>query len=337
MFIVMVLMYPNVEVGMVEAQPGVARWKSDKAKEDFHRLYAAASDEAWQDLERRQLHDLPERLDVSTGFGVTAAFHWAGTGVPVVLLHGQNATSLMWAPLLAELPHRNIYALDIVGEAGASAQTKPITDIGELVQWLDETLRGLGLDQAHLAGTSFGAWPATHYAAAHPQQVKSLSLLEPAIDAVTMGRFLRHGMAVGAAQLLPRALRGRLARRLDADALVMADRRVRTLGSLTFRKHERGLPKYAQIVNATPDNVLAALRVPTLLVLAGRSELHDTQQVAERAQRLIRGAEVHVVPRASHALPVTKPEVVGPILRSFLDAHEHAATDTHQNDRATTP
>lgn len=316
-----------LEAMVEDPNTAVARWKSDQARARFEDLYAALTRDVWQDLEDRGLQPRPERVDVDTAFGTTAAWHWPGAGEPIVLIHGQNATSLMWAPLLAELAGRDLYALDIVGEAGASVQTRPITGITELVAWLQESQQGLRLARPHLVGASFGAWPATHYAAAHPDTVHSLSLLEPAIDAVTMGRFLRHGMAVGAALLLPRPLRRSVGRRLDADTLLATDPRLIKLGNLTFRHFERGLPKYAQVKDATPDTTLAALEVPTLLVLAGKSELHDTARVADRARRLINQAEVQVIANASHAMPVTQATTVGAFLRAFLDGPATSTID----------
>ena len=74
-------------------------------------------------------------------FGTTRAYHWRGDGddaggdgdgVPIVLLHGAGTSSLMWAYLLACLVGSSVYALDTIGDPGASVQRAPIRDRDEL-------------------------------------------------------------------------------------------------------------------------------------------------------------------------------------------------------------
>ena len=80
-------------------------------------------------------------------FGTTRAYHWRGDGddaggggdgdgdgdgVPIVLLHGAGTSSLMWAYLLACLVGSSVYALDTIGDPGASVQRAPIRDRDDL-------------------------------------------------------------------------------------------------------------------------------------------------------------------------------------------------------------
>ena len=308
---------------MVEDEVGVSGWKSEAAQERFARLYAAASDDLANGLERAG-RGRPHVSDVTSRFGTARCRHWAGSGIPLVLLHGHNGSWLSWGPMLAAMPGRAVYALDTVGEPGGSTQTAPMASAEDLVAWLDETLDALQLPAVHLAGMSYGGWIAAHVAAAHPRRVASLVLLEPAIDRVTMKRVLRHGMAVGLATALPPPARRWFARRIDAEPLVF-DPGLRKPSALAFRKFDRRLPTYAQLEDPSPDSMLAAIEAPTLLVLGGRSELHDVDRVADRAGRLIRDLELHIVDGASHAVPVTRPETVAPLVLDFLDRLEGTA------------
>jgi len=267
-----------------------------------------------------------EVIDVESNLGTTRCYHWPGSGEALVLLHGHNGSWLSWGPLLHELRGRDVYALDTLGEPGGSVQTSPITTARELGEWLHATARSLGLSRFSLVGMSYGGWIAVHFAGEHGDMVSSLVLLDPAIGAVTMKRVLRQGMLVALTQILPPPLRRTVARRIDAEPLVF-DARLRRGPTLAFRKFQRRIPTYAQLDNPTPDGILESIHVPTLLVLAGNSELHDGAAVADKAQRLIRDLRICTVDGASHALPVTKPKAVAALILPFLDRVRSTGSD----------
>jgi pimeloyl-ACP methyl ester carboxylesterase len=304
---------------------GVSRWRSVRAARRFEGLYADASADVLRELVQAGL-PAAEVSDVPGRFGTTRCLRWRGAGEPVVLLHGQNASWLSWAPLVGRLVGRDLVALDTIGEPGGSRQREPVESVDALAGWVEETLDALGVARPAVAGMSYGGWIAAHFAAAHPDRVRSLILLEPAIGDVTKGRVIRHGMLVGLTQLLPPPARRRAARRLDAEPLVF-DARLRKPTALAFRRFDRRIPTYAELDEPTPDGVLSAITAPTLLVLGGNSELHDVAAVGERARRLIPDLELHVVDGASHALPVTRPGAVVDLVIPFLDrtAHRHPA------------
>lgn len=295
----------------------VSRWKSERAAARFRALYADAAAGMLRELEQAG-SPRGEVIELESRFGTTHAVHWAGSGRPLVLLHGHNGSWLSWAPLLRALAGRDVYAMDTVGEPGGSIQTSPITSASDLVSWLREAIERLGVRRPVIVGMSYGGWIAAHVAAAHPELVSALVLVEPAIGSVTMKRVLRQAVLITAAQLSPPPLRRWTARRIDAEPLVY-DWRLRKPAAFAFRRFDRRIPAYAKLDDPTPDSVLASIKAPTLLLLGGRSELHDVDAVATRARRLIPDLELHIVDRASHALPVTKPEEVAALLRPFLD------------------
>ena len=74
---------------------------------------------------------------------------------------------------------RTVYALDALGDAGMSVQTRKIENSADQAAWLDQVLAQLGSPKVHLVGHSFGGWSAANYAIRHPERVASLMLLEP--------------------------------------------------------------------------------------------------------------------------------------------------------------
>ena len=99
---------------------------------------------------------------------------------PVVLLHGSASTSAMWMGDAASWGKRfRLYAVDVIGEPGFSAQARPRLASGAYVEWLDEVFEGLGVSRAALVGISLGGWLALDYATRRPERVSALALLCP--------------------------------------------------------------------------------------------------------------------------------------------------------------
>ena len=71
---------------------------------------------------------VPEELDIPTRFGMTHVVAAGPKDAPaLVLLHGYMATSVMWAPNIADLcgDHR-VYAIDVMGQPSKSVPDDPI-------------------------------------------------------------------------------------------------------------------------------------------------------------------------------------------------------------------
>lgn len=99
---------------------------------------------------------------------------------PLILLHGSVSNSFAWygdVEIYSKTHH--VYAVDIIGEAGFSAENRPSYESGAYPIWLDETIQALGLETCSLGGLSLGGWMALSYATTHPQKVDNLVLLCP--------------------------------------------------------------------------------------------------------------------------------------------------------------
>jgi pimeloyl-ACP methyl ester carboxylesterase len=89
---------------------------------------------------------------------VGLAFERAGSGPPLVLLHGVGHRRQAWDVVLPRLtPHRDVIAVDLPGHGESPALpdgATPVLEVmlGEVTALLD----GLGLDRPHIAGNSLG-------------------------------------------------------------------------------------------------------------------------------------------------------------------------------------
>ena len=290
------------------AKPSIGRWTNPEAERRFLALEQELRAEAWPEP--------PDEIEVDTRFGRTLAYHWAGEGTPVVFLHGYGATSVMWAPLMRRLGQRASIALDTVGDAGRSVQTAPITTPVDLADWLAEALTALDVARAHLIGASYGGWIVLLTALHHSERVVSISLLEPiGLEKLNMARFISWGALCGLAAVSPDPIRRRAAVRLRQSLL--NDKRWRRMGLTSYLRHRFRLPQPTPLTDAD----LAAIQVPTLLLLGEKSEVQRSARVLARAQQLIPDLDAQLVAGAGHSLPVDQADRVADRLSRFLAAH----------------
>ena len=122
-----------------------------------------------------------ERI-VALPSGAQVAIREAGTGAPIVLLHGIGSGAASWLPCaLALEPHARVIAWDAPGYGASTplSQTTPLaTDYAER---LGDLLTALDIDRCTLVGHSLGALIAAAFAHGTGRiKVQRLVLLSPA-------------------------------------------------------------------------------------------------------------------------------------------------------------
>ena len=174
---------------------------------------------------------------IATPLGDLAAME-AGTGTPLVMLHGLGATKVSFLPTVPALAARHrVVALDLPGFGDSD---KPIGsyDAPFMAERVLAALDALGLDRTHLLGHSMGGRVALEVAFDHPQRIDRLVLMTPSLAWLKERRWapwlklLRPEL--GLLQPAPRALVDGIVRRVvpgadrDGWAAVAADEFVRS-------------------------------------------------------------------------------------------------------------
>ncbi len=155
----------------------------------------------------------------------------AGSGPPLVLLHGINASWRIWSPILPLLEsHYEVHALTLPGHRGAAPL--PVGGKGgavELADALEARLDESQIPRAHLVGNSLGGWLALELA----QRGRAVSVVafSPAgawrrqRDLNRLVRLFRFGAAMNRRPSLPKLLaRPRVRRVLLRSVAARADR-----------------------------------------------------------------------------------------------------------------
>lgn len=269
-------------------------------------------------------------------------FHWAGleygdaaSGIPVLALHGWLDNAASFAPLIDALPDRHWCAPDLPGH-GESGHRPPggwyhfIDNVSYLLALLDD----LGWSRIDLVGHSMGGAIATLLAAAAPQRVRSLVLLEALgplarQDDQAFVADLRQGMAdrLRAEGKSPRvhsslasARRARQAATPMSDAAtdLLLDRALQAVeGGFTWRTDPRlTLTTPIRASESQMLAMLAAIEAPTQVVLADPPTRYLDGPPAEDRLAALRPRQVLRL-AGGHHLHLDDPAAVAAALSAF--------------------
>jgi pimeloyl-ACP methyl ester carboxylesterase len=258
--------------------------------------------------------------DVPTKFGTVRVYqHGPDRGVPVVLIHGFFLTSAMWWDQVAGLTGDfTVYAMDMLGQPGASIQSKTMFTPADCVRTIDAVLKGLGLRDVHLVGHSYGGWLATHTAARAPDRLATVTLVDPASTvARTSARFWRSLALI--------MWRPRSARAGRAAAWIAGHPAPGSSVDMLAGLFVAGFAAFAPPVRTAPlrfpsDRLLRSVRLPVQVLLAGNT-VHDSGKGLQRIQAVVPDWQYQLWPNASHALPAELPGEVNSCIRQFVIEH----------------
>jgi pimeloyl-ACP methyl ester carboxylesterase len=275
--------------------------------------FVAAYDRAMAALPRPQ-----QVRDIRTGYGIVRVYRFAGAHddkAPLLLLPGRAAPTPVWADNLAGfLALRSVYTVDLLGEPGLSIQDRPLETDADQAAWLSEVIAQLPEPAVHVVGLSIGGWTATNLAVNRPEKIASVTLIEPVFVFVNMSVEAILRSIPASVAWLPRSLRDGFNSWTAGGAPVEHE----PIGDMI----EAGMATYRLKlpVPGLPDPTkIAALRMPVLVILAGRSPMHDAAAAAAEARRRLPRGTVKVYPDASHAISGEHPARIAADVAAHLD------------------
>lgn len=126
-------------------------YKNSAARQQIMRLYEEKLSSLGIDY---------QEIDVHTTFGKTRVIKTGNKQGPVVVLfHGINTGSPVALEAVKELRNKYLfYAVDTIGQATKSAETRIDIKGNDYALWADEVLTQLSIQQAHVVGISYGAY-----------------------------------------------------------------------------------------------------------------------------------------------------------------------------------
>ncbi|PYJ75489.1 MAG: hypothetical protein DME69_14950 [Verrucomicrobia bacterium] len=144
----------------------------------------------------QEAKEAPPKTDkFVTVYGAKIHYVEAGSGAPLILIHGLADNVAVWDSVIPSLAAKfRVIAFDQIGFGHSD---KPLLNyrVSTFVDFLDGLMTELKIERASLVGNSLGGWVAAAFALTHPERVERLVLSDAA------------GYAALAKTMDPRALR----------------------------------------------------------------------------------------------------------------------------------
>ena len=251
--------------------------------------------------------------------------HRAGSGEPLLLLHGVGHTWRAWRGILPELEGGfDVVAPDLPGFGGSAplpAGTAPT--LGALADAVERELDALGWDAPHVAGNSLGGQIALELA--RRGRARTVVAVSPA-GMWTPRESLWGRSVLRLMRTLSFAPRPDLALRLAPVRLVVAggvlgrpwraDPGELAEATLFVRKSSAFGATSREVHRRHPEG-LGEIRAPVLVVWGTRDRLTLPRQ-ATRWVDAIPGAELRWLPGLGHLPMLEDPELVAHTIRDFI-------------------
>lgn len=245
--------------------------------------------------------------------GLRTHYLEAGSGEPLVLLHGSGPGVSAWENWAGVIPalarRRRVLAPDIPG-FGAT-ESKPDGEYG-MEFWVDHLfafMDAVGVTSAPIVGNSFGGMLAMAASVRDSRRIDRLVLMGSAAGDVPMSE--AHKLAArydGSRGELERILR---LFPFDPASLTpeMLDRRheasVRPGAQRATHKIAPSPGEKSEVIKATPEAQLAAIETPTL-ILHGRDDKVLPMDLAIRVHRAIKPSQLHTFGNCGHWVQIER-------------------------------
>jgi pimeloyl-ACP methyl ester carboxylesterase len=276
-----------------------------------------------------------------------------GRGEPALFVHGAPSAGSEFAPMLPHIKGLRCLLVDRPGTGLSAPFGRPsrefIADLSSIgARIVGDLLDGLGLERAHVVGSSLGSHLALRSAAATPERFDRMVHLScPACvqgdtipPFVRLMRFALVGRILGALPPSKRANRSQH-RQLGHGKSIAAGRIPAAYEDwyLALAKHTDTMRSDGEGIRAAvpiwqdlwlTDDLLASMETPTLFVW-GADDTFGGEDVARRLVAAMPDAQLEMLPDAGHLPWLDNPQRVAATVESFLTnrittAVEHAPT-----------
>jgi pimeloyl-ACP methyl ester carboxylesterase len=273
--------------------------------------------------------------------GVKLDYELCGAGEPVLLIDMLIADCFV--PLLSQPALADGYQLIRYHKRGwvGSTHTPPPVSIADHAADAAALLDHLGVPRAHIVGHSTGGSIGAQLALDHPEEVHTLTLLEPTLVSLPLGgEFLkaagpvfeayRSGDHSGALAMFVAAASG-----LDwEECRTLLEERIPGVVRQSIKDADTffGVELPALVEWEFGPEQAAAIRKPVLSVIGA-----DTQPLWAEIAEFLRSSLPHVeertIDKVGHLLQIQRPEPVAQALAEFLTRNSIAADDARRLQR----
>jgi len=285
-------------------------------------------------------------VNIQLSWGTLAGLHWARPGAPKVFcLHGWMDNAASFVPLAPFLQDFDLLALDFAGHGFSSH--RPETSryyFPDYLFDLDSAMDKLGWNQCHFIGHSMGGGVASNFAAALPERVNRLVLLDslglwtlPTGQAAQQLRlsmlsvrkarsFLRPYQSVEEA-MLARQKHSPLS---DEAARLLCERSLEHTGDYYQWRTDPRLNWRSPAISGEAQalDLLAAIHSPTLVITSPSIISHFGEDNVHKRLSAIADCK-HVLNDGHHHFHMEQAQLIGSCITEFLHQQDQSQGAHH--------
>jgi pimeloyl-ACP methyl ester carboxylesterase len=277
--------------------------------------------------------------------GHRVIYRMAGSGPPVVLIHGMVNSSRHWEAVALRLADSyTVVAPDLIGH-GDSATPRGDYSLGAHAAFIRDLLTAIGIESATVVGHSLGGGVAMQFFYQFPQRTERLVLVSSGGLGHEVSPLLRTAALPGASALLAVVAHRGLVSALAATGselrrrgfrkgfyLEAVARALRPLGKPESR--EAFLQTLRSVIDVRGQRVSACdrlyllERMPTLIVW-GEHDNTIPLSHGRATHELAPGSRFHTLPGAAHFPHLEDPDGLARVVRDFLESTQAAPIEDH--------
>ncbi|MBV9311588.1 MAG: alpha/beta fold hydrolase [Solirubrobacterales bacterium] len=282
----------------------------------------------------------------TTIHGHRVVYRLAGSGPPIVLIHGITSSSQTWEEVGSRLARNyTVLAPDLLGH-GQSAKPRGDYSMGAFASGVRDLMLALDIGPATIVGHSLGGGVAMQFAYQFPERTSRLALVSSGGLGREVHWLLRAATLPGSELVLPLLAHERVltAGRLAGNALDRVGLKPRTDALEMARGHaslgdaetrlafihtlRASLDPMGQRVRAT-DRLYLATQLPLLLVWGRRDKIIPVVH-GEIAHRMVPGSRFEVFDGAGHFVYLDEPDRFVRLLEQWIESTEGSVIDEDQ-------
>ena len=253
----------------------------------------------------------------------------AGSGEPVVLIHGFGASTYSWRKVMPALAasHR-VVAIDLNGFGYTQRPTSRASYTREAqAKLVLGTLDALGIDRAHIVGHSYGGGLTLYLASRHPERFRTMVLVDSSAPTYANDRRSRFAalrpldvLFVRALALRPSMVRKGLLRSYYDDSLVTPELVQAYRDRLAIEGVGGAFYGLTAPAPAGEPVELEKIAVPSL-VIWGAHDVLISPETGRRAAARLPHAEFVLFDKSGHLPMEEEPEAFLNTVLPFLERH----------------
>lgn len=280
-------------------------------------------------MEPESLH--PESLHIAGSDGLAMhLLRWSEQGVPALLVHGFGNEAHIWddfAPAIADA--YQTLALDLRGHGDSDWDPEARYDYENHLADLEAVVHNLGFERLVLVGHSLGGRVSMRFAAAHPEQMAGLVIVDSAPELDPRGivritqdveehrdpsfetvqqyeNYLSISYPAATPESIRRMARHGLRRCEDGRYTLKMD--VAFRGRVAAESDPEEIRRAEEATTRELWDALAKIECPTLVVRGAASDIMSADVADRMVDEVLANGSLAVVPQAGHSVMTDNPD-----------------------------